>query len=56
MSDPPGTKKCHFLDITADTVGPHGINDKNRDHLTFQVLVWLYYWWISLSWPGEKSA
>ena len=28
MSDPPGTKNCHFLDITADTVGPHGINVK----------------------------
>lgn len=25
MSNPPGTKNCHFLDITADAIGPNGI-------------------------------
>ena len=25
MSNPPGTKNCHFLDITADDIGPNGI-------------------------------
>jgi hypothetical protein len=30
INDPPGARNCHFLDITNDEVGPHGI-DVNPD-------------------------
>ena len=41
MSDPPGKKNCHFLDIIEDRVGPHNITI-NADKVSDADAQWRY--------------